>query len=79
MQTKTQDSSISAKFIKGFTDHPASVNETYWQHARFAFGFSFTLFCAAFAALIHAIIPPFFETTAGRLVGALHVKISNRH
>ncbi|MEP5151496.1 DUF6356 family protein [Planktotalea sp.] len=79
MQIKSQDSSASMKFLKGFTEHPASVNETYFQHARFAFGFSAALFFAAFAALVHAIIPPFFETTAGRIVGALNTKISSRH
>ena len=68
-----------AKFIRGFIDHPASVNETYFQHARFAFGFAFTLFLASIAAFIHAIIPPLFEMTAGNSIRKMHLKITKRH
>ncbi|MEP4196929.1 MAG: DUF6356 family protein [Aliishimia sp.] len=66
-------------FLSGFIDHPASVNETYLEHARFAFGFSGRLFLASCAALIHAILPPFFETTAGRIVRELHARLETRH
>ncbi|WP_348524089.1 DUF6356 family protein [Phaeobacter sp. J2-8] len=40
-----------------FTAHPASVNESYGQHLRFALRFSGLLFLAAGAALVHAILP----------------------
>ena len=62
-----------------FLDHPASVNETYLAHMRFAFGFSFWLGVAAIAALIHAIIPAMCETTASRILRRLHARIENRH
>ncbi|EFL88473.1 DUF6356 family protein [Ahrensia sp. R2A130] len=65
--------------LRGFVDHPASVNETYLQHARFAAGFSGALFLAAGAALVHAIAPPLFETTAGRIVKKLNDMIEARH
>lgn len=68
-----------SNFFRGFKDHPANVDETYLQHARFAFGFSMTLFTAALAALVHAVVPPLFETTASRKVRALHTRISTRH
>lgn len=61
-----------------FTAHPASVNETYWQHMRFALGFALTLLAAAGAALVHAILPAFFEKTASRIVTRLHGRIHNR-
>ncbi len=69
----------SGSFLRGFIDHPASVNETYLQHARFAAGFAITLFAAGTAALIHAIIPPLFETTASKLIKNLYAKMQARH
>ena len=79
MASHTDHPSGPLQFIKGFVNHPASVNETYWQHARFAFGFSVSLFLAAGAALIHAIVPPLFETTASRIICALHTRLAARH
>lgn len=62
-----------------FTDHPASVNETYGEHARFALGVSGQLLVASLAAFVHAVLPFLFETTAGRTIRALHTRIENRH
>lgn len=62
-----------------FLDHPASVNETYLEHMRFALGFAFWLCVAAIAALIHAVIPALFESTASRILKRLHARIMNRH
>ena len=61
-----------------FFDHPASVDESYGEHARFAFGFSMKLFAAAGAALVHAIIPCMFEKTASRIIGELYQRTHNR-
>ena len=61
-----------------FFDHPASVDESYGEHARFAFGFSMKLFAAAGAALVHAIIPCMFEKTASRIIGELYQRTQNR-
>ncbi|MEP5760130.1 MAG: DUF6356 family protein [Litoreibacter sp.] len=66
------------KFLATFRDHPASVGENYLSHMRFALWFSGTLLGAALAALIHALIPPLFETTASRMVGALYHRTHNR-
>ncbi len=76
-----QDTDTAARpgFLRGFIDHPASVNETYLQHAGFAFGFAGRLFLASMAALIHAIIPPLFETTASRMIRQMHARIEVRH
>ncbi len=62
-----------------FLDHPATVNETYLQHMRFAFGFAFWLAAAALAALVHAVIPALCETTASRILKRLHARIESRH
>jgi hypothetical protein len=62
-----------------FLDHPASVNETYFGHMRFALGFAFWLGVAAAAALVHAFIPALCETTASRILKRLHARITDRH
>ena len=61
-----------------FTAHPASVDETYFEHMLFAGRFSFRLFGAAFAALVHAILPFMFEKTASQLIRRMHDDIINR-
>lgn len=63
---------------KLFTDHPASVEETYLEHAAFAGRFSLALFGAGCAALVHALFPFMFEKTASRIVARLHARTHNR-
>ena len=65
-------------YKKLFINHPQSVNETYFEHAQFALRFSSLLFLAAFAALIHAIIPAFFEKTASSIIASFYHKTHNR-
>lgn len=55
-----------------FTDHPASVGETYWQHLGMAASFGYAMFLGAFACLAHAIFPFLFEKTGSRIIGTLH-------
>lgn len=62
-----------------FTDHPATVNETFFQHMHFALSFSFWLGVASLAALVHAFIPALCETTASRILKRLHARIMARH
>lgn len=66
-------------FIRGFVDHPASVDETYMQHALFALTFAAKLFVASLVAFVHALVPPLFETTASRMIRAMHTRIAARH
>lgn len=61
-----------------FTSHPASVDESYFEHMAFAGKFSGRLFLAAFAALIHAVLPFLCETTASRIVRQLYERTHNR-
>ena len=61
-----------------FLTHPASVDESYGEHARFAGAFSLKLFAAAGAALVHAVIPGLFEKTASRIVADLYLRTHNR-
>jgi Family of unknown function (DUF6356) len=47
-----------------FTQHPASVGETYGQHFAAAFGFAVTMVAGGLACLVHAPLPFLFATTA---------------
>lgn len=62
-----------------FTNHPATVNESYLGHMKFALGFAFWLMAAGMAALVHAIVPALCETTASRILCRLHARIEARH
>ena len=61
-----------------FLNHPASVDESYGEHLRFAAGFSAKLFAAGGAALIHALIPCLFEKTASGIIADLYARTHNR-
>ena len=61
-----------------FLDHPRRVEESYFEHMRFAATFAGTLAFAAGAALVHAVVPCLCETTASRTIRRLHARIENR-
>ena len=61
-----------------FLSHPRSVNESYLEHAGAAFGISLRLFGAAFAALVHAVIPCAFVTTASSTIKTLNAEVMAR-
>jgi len=64
--------------LKIFTQHPSSVNETYFEHMRVAYSFSARLGFASLAAFIHAIFPFLFKTTASNLIKKLNAEITTR-
>lgn len=55
-----------------FTEHPASVGETWGEHAATAWGFAWRLQLAAIAALVHAVLPFLFVKTASTMITSLH-------
>ena len=61
-----------------FVDHPSSVDETYFEHMRFAAWLALRLGLAAGAALIHALIPCLFEKTARRIIAQMHGHLTQR-
>ncbi|MBB2973587.1 DUF6356 family protein [Mesorhizobium sp. RMAD-H1] len=69
---------MTTRITRLFTDHPASVDETYFEHMAFAAGFSVKLFAAAFAAMIHAVLPFLFEKTASGIIRTLYERTHNR-
>ena len=65
-------------FQRIFLAHPATVDETFFQHMLFALRFALSLFAAAGAALVHAFVPCRFEKTASRIITRLYGRIHNR-
>ena len=61
--------------LQKFKEHPASVNESYFQHMGVALAFSGRFCVGAFAALVHAFFPFLFEKTGSRLISAMHTKM----
>ncbi len=51
-----------------FTEHPKKVNETYFQHLKFALCYSKDLFVASASCFIHAFFPFLFEYTASKKI-----------
>ena len=58
-----------------FTEHPASVGETYGQHFAAAMRFSGALLGAAVCCAIHAILPFTFEKTGSNCIRDLHERM----
>jgi len=65
--------------LRAFTEHPASVGETYGQHFLFALRFSGRLFLASGAAFVHALIPALCEQTASKRIKAMHHDLTHRN
>ena len=63
---------------KAFTAHPSTVGESYVEHQAFAARMGFKLLGAGLAALIHALLPFLFETTASRTIKDMNDVIRQR-
>lgn len=69
---------MTRAFARIFIAHPQSVDETYFEHMRFAGWFAARLLMAGGAALIHAVIPCLFEKTASRMISQMHARLTSR-
>jgi hypothetical protein len=63
---------IAKRFLAALTEHPASVGETYLQHARHSVRFGIAMACGSLAAFIHAVVPALCTTTGSRIIARLH-------
>jgi hypothetical protein len=62
-----------------FTEHPASVGETYWGHLLRASWFGGKMLLAAGACFVHAIFPFLFVKTGSQAITQLHAAmVANR-
>ena len=65
--------------FRRFTDHPAKVNETYFQHMRVAFGFGSRMLVGALACFVHGFFPWLCLTRGSDTIRALsHRMVSHR-
>jgi Family of unknown function (DUF6356) len=55
-----------------FTEHPASVGETYFEHLCAASGFAIRMLGGAIACFLHALLPFAFRSTGSDCISALH-------
>jgi hypothetical protein len=55
-----------------FTEHPATVGETYSQHCGHALGFGWRMVLAGFACMVHALVPALFVRTGSETVTTLY-------
>lgn len=63
---------LGAEVNRAFTEHPATANETYWQHWWFTFRMSCRLIYTGIALLIHGIFPFFFVRTASLQIAYMY-------
>lgn len=62
--------------LRAFTEHPASVGETYGQHFVFASRIGLRMVLGGAACMIHGLLPFLFQTTGSRTIRALHTDIT---
>ena len=58
-----------------FTEHPASVGETYGQHFVAAMGFSFAMLRGALCCALHAVFPFLCVSTGSEAICDLHERM----
>ncbi|HEY4749498.1 MAG TPA: DUF6356 family protein [Steroidobacteraceae bacterium] len=61
--------------IRAFTDHPASVGESYGEHLVRAVCFGTRMVFAGLACLIHGVLPFMFERTGSSAVKVLNERM----
>ena len=58
-----------------FTEHPASVGETYGEHMASAWGFAARMALGAGACFVHGIFPFLCLTTGSRTIRELYARM----
>ncbi|KMO36586.1 capsule biosynthesis protein [Methylobacterium variabile] len=62
-----------------FSEHPASVGETYFEHMGVATGFGLRMIAGGLACLVHGLLPFAFTSTGSRTIVRLHERmVANR-
>jgi Family of unknown function (DUF6356) len=65
--------------MRAFTEHPASVGESYGEHMGRAACFGTRMVFAGLACLVHAVLPFLFVRTGSRAIAELNDRmIRNR-
>jgi hypothetical protein len=58
-----------------FTEHPASVGETYGQHLVFAVALGSRMVLGGLACMLHGVLPELCKTTGSRTIRALALRL----
>lgn len=58
--------------VRLFTEHPASVGESYCGHLLQAMSFALLLLAGALACAAHALLPFLFQRTGSGIIRRLH-------
>ena len=62
-----------------FTDHPATVGESYTEHLGMAGRFAGRMLLGSLACLVHALLPFLFVKTGSAIITELHGRmVTNR-
>ena len=61
--------------IRAFTDHPASVGESYGEHLGRATCFGLRMVFAGIACLVHGVLPFLFQRTGSRAIADLNERM----
>jgi len=69
---------LNPKLAAMFTDHPASVDETYTEHFRTAMHFSGQMAKASMACALHALVPSMCCTTGSDTIKQLFSEVTHR-
>lgn len=66
------------KLLRAFTEHPATVGESYLGHLWQASSFGLRMVFGGLACLLHGLFPFLFVTTGSETMKALHGEMSAR-
>lgn len=69
---------FSMNLIRAFTEHPASVGESYTEHLGRAVCFGSRMLLAGIACLVHGVLPFLFVRTGSRAIAELNDRLSAR-
>jgi hypothetical protein len=58
-----------------FTEHPATVGETYGEHFAFAVSIGGRMVTGGLACMLHAVLPEFCKTTGSRTIRELALRL----
>ena len=61
--------------IRAFTEHPASVGESYGEHLGQAVCFGSRMVLAGLACLVHGVLPFLFVRTGSRTINELNERM----
>ncbi|MBC8227471.1 MAG: hypothetical protein H8E74_10140 [Gammaproteobacteria bacterium] len=61
-----------------FTEHPSSLNESYFEHFLCAFTYGIRIVFSGFACLIHSVFPFLFKTAASDLANEIVNDVTSR-